>query len=97
MTRSEILTEGDLKVVAEQLGIEDFDADSRAAIKARDRVTMDVESAAASNAIVVPTFFINSRMPCTTGWSRQPTDCCAMPVRDQAMWCYRSSPSQMLA
>lgn len=61
MTRSEILTEGDLKVVAEQLGIEDFDADSGAVIKARDRVAMDIESAAASNAIVVPTFFINSR------------------------------------
>jgi NhaA family Na+:H+ antiporter len=61
MTRSETLTEDDLRVVAEELGMDDgaASADVRAAAKAR--VARDIESARASGVRFTPTFFVNGR------------------------------------
>jgi Na+:H+ antiporter, NhaA family len=63
MTRSEILTEDDLKTVARDLGVpaDCGPPDDPAVIRARTRVDADEASAAASGAVITPTFFINGR------------------------------------
>jgi NhaA family Na+:H+ antiporter len=63
MTRSEVLTEADLIAVAEDLGVRlkgDPLADE-AGPRAKARVDADEASAAASGALITPTFFINGR------------------------------------
>lgn len=60
MTRSETLTEEDLIVVAEDIGVRPHD-DEAAEETARSRVTADEISARASGVLVTPTFFINDR------------------------------------
>ena len=57
MTRSETLTEDDLRVVAGELGVEWEGEDEQA----KTRVDVDMRSARASGVIVTPTFFINGR------------------------------------
>jgi len=63
MTRSESLTEDDLRVVADDLGIarEMGSAAEQAVRRARARVDADEDSARASGVMITPTFFINSR------------------------------------
>lgn len=63
MTRSHVLTEEDLRVVAADLGLGDLDAEQSAARarRAAGRVEVDVASAHASGARMTPTFFINNR------------------------------------
>jgi Na+:H+ antiporter, NhaA family len=63
MTRSETLTEDDLRVVANDLGLarEDPDAAAEAARRAKARVEADERSARASGVMITPTFFINGR------------------------------------
>ena len=63
MTRSETLTEDDLDAVARDLGVsaDRGPADDPAVIRAKARVDADEASAAASGAIITPTFFINGR------------------------------------
>jgi NhaA family Na+:H+ antiporter len=63
MTRSEALTEDDLRIVAEKLGVLDDDSPAAraAAARARARVERDIASARASGVRFTPTFFINSR------------------------------------
>ncbi len=63
MTRSEVLTEEDLEAVARDLGVsaDGGQPDDPAVIRAKVRVDADEASAAASGAIVTPTFFINGR------------------------------------
>ena len=63
MTRSEMLTEDDLEAVARDLGVsaDGGQPDDPAVIRAKARVDADEASAAASGAIVTPTFFINGR------------------------------------
>lgn len=60
MTRSETLTEEDLAVVAEDIGVRPRD-DETAEETARNRVAADETSARASGVLVTPTFFINDR------------------------------------
>ncbi|HEU4531121.1 MAG TPA: Na+/H+ antiporter NhaA [Steroidobacteraceae bacterium] len=59
MTRSETLTEDDLRAVADDLGLEHDD--ERASLAARQRVEADERSARASGVLFTPTFFINGR------------------------------------
>ncbi len=63
MTRSEVLTEGDLAAVAVDLGVaEEGDTpDVEAGARARARVDADEASARASGTLITPTFFINGR------------------------------------
>ncbi len=63
MTRSETLTEDDLRAVAKDLGVaqEDLEEAREAAQRAKARVDADVNSARASGVIITPTFFINRR------------------------------------
>ena len=63
MTRSETLTEDDLRAVAGELGLPRQDAEEaeKAAERARARVDADVNSAHASGVMFTPTFFINGR------------------------------------
>lgn len=63
MTRSNTLTEDDLRSVAEALGLTQLDAEiSRVtAERARQRVNLDIDSARASGVRFTPTFFINGR------------------------------------
>jgi Na+:H+ antiporter, NhaA family len=63
MTRSEVLTEDDLDAVASDLGVptDCGPPDDPAVIRAKARVDADEASAAASGAIITPTFFINGR------------------------------------
>jgi Na+:H+ antiporter, NhaA family len=63
MTRSETLTEGDLRAVAGELGVagQDSEQAEEAARRARARVDADVESARASGVMFTPGFFINGR------------------------------------
>src|SRR5690606_4076880 len=61
MTRSESLTEDDLRFVAKELGIEDASGWLELQLAAKARVARDIESAAASGVRFTPTFFINGR------------------------------------
>src|ERR671911_2210226 len=63
MTRSEELTEGDLRAVASELSLapEDPEEAEEAARRARARVEADERSARASGVMITPTFFINGR------------------------------------
>ncbi len=63
MTRSETLTEDDVIAVARDLGVsaDCGPPDDPAVVHAKARVDADEASAAASGAIVTPTFFINGR------------------------------------
>ena len=63
MTRSETLTEDDLRVVAGELDVdwESLDASTDEATRAKARVDADMRSARTSGVIVTPTFFINGR------------------------------------
>jgi NhaA family Na+:H+ antiporter len=63
MTRSETLTEDDLKAVARDLGVpvDCGPPEDPAVIRAKTRVDADEASAAASGALITPTFFINGR------------------------------------
>jgi len=63
MTRSETLTEEDLIVVAQDLGVAEPEqgADDPTFERAKARVDADEASAWASGALITPTFFINSR------------------------------------
>ncbi|MGH6947578.1 MAG: Na+/H+ antiporter NhaA [Kiloniellales bacterium] len=63
MTRSETLTEDDLRAVAGDLALarESFDATEDAGRRAQARVDVDVNSASASGVLITPTFFINGR------------------------------------
>lgn len=63
MTRSEALTEDDLRAVTEELGLTSADPQQAAAaqLQAKARVDEDVRSASASGVMITPTFFINGR------------------------------------
>jgi Na+:H+ antiporter, NhaA family len=63
MTRSETLTEDDLRVVGERLRAAQQNADDMAERRrrAQERVDADVASARASGVMFTPTFFINGR------------------------------------
>jgi len=61
MTRSETLTEDDLKYVAEELGVDDADGRSERRAAAKAHVARDIESARASGVHFTPTFFVNGR------------------------------------
>ncbi len=63
MTRSETLTEDDLRAVAGDLGLarDDPEPAEEAARRARARVAADERSARASGVMITPTFFINGR------------------------------------
>jgi NhaA family Na+:H+ antiporter len=63
MTRSETLTEDDLRAVASDLGLarEDAEDGEEAARRAKARVDADESSARASGVLITPTFFINRR------------------------------------
>jgi NhaA family Na+:H+ antiporter len=63
MTRSDTLTEEDLRAVTESLGLPQPDAERAQAIatRARRRVDLDIDSALASGVRFTPTFFINGR------------------------------------
>ena len=63
MTRSETLTEDDLRAVAGDLELawEETEEAEEAARRARERVAADEHSAHASGVMITPTFFINGR------------------------------------
>ena len=61
MTRSQVLTEDDLRAVAEEWGLAAEDPAGEDAERARARVEADMRSAAASQVSLTPTFFINGR------------------------------------
>lgn len=61
MTRSETLTEDDLRAVAEQVGLGPHSGQTRATDRARALVQRDIASANASGVLYTPTFFINGR------------------------------------
>ena len=63
MTRSETLTEDDLRAVASDLGIDRADATAAPGFRqrAKARVDADERSARASGVMITPTFFINGR------------------------------------
>jgi NhaA family Na+:H+ antiporter len=63
MTRSNTLTEDDLRAVAESLGLTQLEAETaeEIAARARRRVDLDIDSARASGVRFTPTFFINGR------------------------------------
>ncbi|MDR3390830.1 MAG: Na+/H+ antiporter NhaA [Sulfuriferula sp.] len=63
MTRSNTLTEEDLRAVADDLGLTRMDAEmaQRVAERARQRVEFDIDSSQASGVYFTPTFFINGR------------------------------------
>ena len=63
MTRSETLTEDDLRAVAGDLKLawEEAEEAEEAARRARERVAADEHSAHASGVMITPTFFINGR------------------------------------
>jgi NhaA family Na+:H+ antiporter len=60
MTRSDTLTEEDLRVVGRELQVDDVEPEARQ--RAREHVETDTASAAQSGVRVTPTFFINGRM-----------------------------------
>src|SRR5690606_7933414 len=63
MTRSETLTESELRAVAGSLGLtrEDPERAGKAALRAKARVDADERSALASGVMITPTFFVNAR------------------------------------
>ena len=63
MTRSELLTEEDLRSVATDLGVSDADSPLPADVsrRARERVDADMASATASGVAFTPAFFVNGR------------------------------------
>ena len=63
MTRSETLTEDDVRAVASDLGVSPFGGppDDPAVLSAKARVDADERSFAASGGLITPTFFINGR------------------------------------
>ena len=63
MTRSEILTEDDLRAVAMDLGMaaDSGAQDDPTVLRAKARVDADERSSIASGAMITPTFFINGR------------------------------------
>ena len=63
MTRSEILTEDDLRAVASDLGVaaDGGPQDDPTVLRAKARVDADERSSVASGAMITPTFFINGR------------------------------------
>jgi Na+:H+ antiporter, NhaA family len=62
MTRSETLTAGDLRAVADGLGLVDGAPEAlEARARAKARVDEDIDSARASGVFITPTFFINGR------------------------------------
>lgn len=63
MTRSETLTEDDLRAVADDLGLEKENPEKRKAslLQAKTRVETDERSSRASGVLITPTFFINGR------------------------------------
>jgi len=63
MTRSETLTEDDLRAVAGELSLEREDPAAAAAVarRAKERIEADERSARASGVMITPTFFINGR------------------------------------
>ena len=63
MSRSETLTEDDLRTVADKLGLTRLDAETARVVaeRAGQRVDLDIESARASGVRFTPTFFINGR------------------------------------
>ncbi len=63
MTRSDSLSEDDLRAVANTLGLPGLDAGTSRAVaeRARQRVDLDIDSARASGVRFTPTFFINGR------------------------------------
>lgn len=62
MTRSEMLTESDLRAVADGLGIVEGSTEAAVAReRAKARVDDDIESGRASGVFITPTFFINGR------------------------------------
>lgn len=63
MTRSDTLTEDDLRAVAADLGVVNMDADlaNEATRRAKARVDADIDSSLASGVLMTPTFFINGR------------------------------------
>src|SRR5262245_12707137 len=63
MTRSETLTEDDLRAVVSDLGVaqEDPERADEIVLRAKARVDADENSARASGVLITPTFFINGR------------------------------------
>jgi len=63
MTRSETLTEDDLRQATLEMGLapEDVTGDTELVRRAKARVDEDVRSARASGVLITPTFFINNR------------------------------------
>jgi len=61
MTRSDTLTEDDLRAVADELGLARQEAQNGLAERAKARIEQDIESARASGVQFTPTFFINDR------------------------------------
>lgn len=63
MTRSDILTEDDLRAVTDELGLthEDPQKAAEAERRAKARVDADMDSARTSGVMITPTFFINGR------------------------------------
>jgi len=63
MSRSDMLTEDDLRVVADNIGLSRLDAETARSVveRAGERVDLDIESARASGVRFTPTFFINGR------------------------------------
>jgi Na+:H+ antiporter, NhaA family len=63
MTRSQTLTEDDLRAVAEELGLARESPEEAAELerRARERVVADEESSRRSGVLFTPTFFINGR------------------------------------
>jgi len=63
MTRSETLTEDDLRQAAQDLGVplSELASDTELARRAKARVDADVQSSRASGVLITPTFFINNR------------------------------------
>jgi Na+:H+ antiporter, NhaA family len=63
MTRSEKLSEDDLRAVADELGLrqDDDSVDAQAIRRAKARVEADERSARASGVTFTPTFFLNGR------------------------------------
>lgn len=63
MSRSKTLTEEDLAIVAEKLALDHQtpEESERSALRAKNRVDADINSAQASGVLFTPTFFINGR------------------------------------